>query len=303
MKYLKVIANSWNKFWFAPIDLLPAAFFRIVFSVVIFLMYSLRQFNVLQYYSDRSMVPLASAQELLPDIFRTPLFWFPASDVGIISFHLLFLFLIILIAFGFYSRICSLLALAIHVCFLYRNYAVAYGADIITCFWLFYLCFIESDRELSLKKKFKLQSLAPKFKDFSLSTVGVRLIQIQLCVIYTYTGFEKLKGPGWWEGTAVWQVMGNLQLSTMNLSVLQSFPLVIVFMTYTTMLFEIYFAAMVWSPKMRKWWLSLGVLFHLGIALTMGLVFFSGVMVAAYIVFMNADWLRSRLNLPQVQLR
>lgn len=299
MKYLRGVFSAWNKFWFAPIDLFPAAVFRIAFAAVIFLQYAFRQVNLLEYYSDRGVVPLAEATELLNEIFRPAFFWFPASDAAIVSLHALYLLLILLLGLGFYSRIIAVFALVIQVAFLYRNYSVAYGADIITCYWLLYLCFIESDRELSLRKKLKLPSLAPKFSDLSLSTMGVRLIQIQLCVIYGYTGFEKLKGPGWWEGTAIWQVMSNQQLTTLDLSFLQNFPMVIVLMTYSTLIFEIYFPFAVWNPKTRNWWLAIGFMFHVGIALTMGLIFFSGVMVAAYIVFLNGDYLRARLNLPR----
>lgn len=299
MKYLNLTLAAWNRFWFKPIDLFPASLFRIAFATVIFLQYALRQFNVLEYYSDRGIVPLSEATELLPEIFRPAFFWFPASDAGIISLHALFLLLILLLGLGFYSRIVSIFALVIQVAFLHRNFAVAYGADIMTCYWLLYLCFIESDQHLSLRKKFKLPSFAPKFNDLSLSTVGVRLIQIQLCVIYGYTGLEKLKGSVWWDGTAIWQVMSNQQLSTMDLSFLQNFPLLVVFMTYATLIFEIYFPFAVWTKKTRPWWLAIGFMFHVGIALTMGLVFFSGVMVAAYLVFLNGDYLRQRLNLPR----
>ncbi len=296
MRYFNLLAEGWNRFWFKPIDLFPAALFRIAFAAVIFVQYALRQGNVLEYYSDRGVVPLAEATELLNEIFRPAFFWFPASDAGIIGLHVLFLLLILLLGLGFYSRIVAVLALVIQVAFLHRNYSVAYGADIITCYWLLYLCFIESDRELSLRKKLKLPSFAPKFADLSLSTMGVRLIQIQLCVIYGYTGLEKLKGSTWWEGTAIWQVMSNQQLSTLDLSFLQNFPLLVVLMTYSTLIFEIYFPFAVWNSKTRRWWLAIGVMFHIGIALTMGLIFFSGVMVAAYLVFVNADYLRRTIK-------
>lgn len=299
MKYLSLILGKWNQFWFKPIDLFPAALFRITFATVIFLQYALRQFNVLEYYSDRGVVPLAEATELLPEIFRPAFFWFPASDPGIIAFHAIYLILILLLGLGFYSRIVSVFALIIQVAFLHRNYSVAYGADIMACYWLLSLCFIESDRVLSLRSKLKLPSFAPKFPDLSLSTMGVRFIQIQLCVIYGYTGLEKLKGSVWWEGTAVWQVMSNQQLSTLDLSFLQNFPLLVVLMTYSTLIFEIYFPFAVWNSKTRPWWLTIGFFFHVGIALTMGLIFFSGVMLAAYLVFLNGDALRQRLNLPR----
>ena len=68
------ILELWNRFWFKPIDSFPAALFRISFAAIIFLQYGLRQFNVLEYYSDRGTVPLAEATELLPEIFRPSFF-------------------------------------------------------------------------------------------------------------------------------------------------------------------------------------------------------------------------------------
>ena len=303
MSYINLVLVSWNRFWFKPIDLFSVALFRIAFAVVIFIQYALRQPNVLEYYSDRGVVPLAESTELLSEIFRPVFFWFPASDVNIIALHAGFLFLILLLGLGFYSRIVAALALMIQVVFLYRNFSVAYGADIITCYWLLYLCFIESDRELSLRKKLRLPRFAPKFADLSLSTMGVRLIQIQLCIIYGYTGLEKLKGTVWWEGTAIWSVMSNQQLSTLDLSFLQNFPLLVVLLTYSTLIFEIYFPFAVWNSKTRSTWLAIGFMFHLGIAITMGLVFFSGVMVAAYLLFINGDFLRRTVTSCLNQLR
>lgn len=299
MKLFKIVLNAWNTFWFKPIDLLPAAVFRIVFSAIIFVMYAFRQINVKEYFTDKSTVPYSGAFELLPEIFRPPFIWFPQSDFAVVSLHAVFLVLIALIGVGFYSRIMSVFALILQVIFLYRNYSVAYGADVMNCYWLFYLCFIDSDRVLSVRQKFRLPSFSLKLPDFSLSTVGVRLIQLQLCIIYGYTGLEKLKGGVWWDGSAIWQVMANQQLTTMDFSFLQNFPLLVVFMTYATLIFEIYFPVVVWIKKVRPWWLAIGVFFHIGIAISLGLVFFSGVMIAPYILFISAQTLERRLNLPR----
>jgi uncharacterized protein YbbC (DUF1343 family) len=97
----------------------------------------------------------------------------------------------------------------IGLAFLQRNYSVAFGADVIGGLFLFYLSFTQCCERWTLKnwlnKKLGGVAQAVVHSD-DLSAVFYRLIQLQLCVIYMYTGFEKLKGMSWWDGTALpWQ--------------------------------------------------------------------------------------------------
>ncbi|RYZ64298.1 MAG: hypothetical protein EOP05_22265 [Proteobacteria bacterium] len=156
--------------------------------------------------------------------------------------------------------------------------------------------FIKSDVRFSLTSYFRSKRGKPRaLKDGSLSqlasSASVRLLQIQLCLIYAYTGLEKMKGPTWWDGTAVWTVLGNRQLFSFDISWVRNAPLLIALMTFGTVFFEIYFAALVWIPKVRKWILSLGVMMHTGIALSMGLFYFSLGMISTYFVFLKPAFL------------
>jgi hypothetical protein len=123
----------------------------------------------------------------------------------------------------------------------------------------------------------------------------VRLMQIQLCVIYVYTGMEKLKGHPWWKGSAVWGVLGNHQMMLFDLSFLQQWPLIIAAMTHLTLIFEIYFAVLVWIRPLRNYVLLFGLAFHAMIGFSMGLFFFSAGMMSAYVLFADPNWLRQRL--------
>jgi len=113
------------------------------------------------------------------------------------------------------------------------------------------------------------------------------MIQIQLCVIYFYTGLEKLKGGTWWDGTALWSVFANPQMVIADLTWLKNFPLVVVALTFATVLFEVYFPALVWFKKTRIIMLLIGISFHMGIGVFMALYSFAFIMMAPYILFVS----------------
>jgi hypothetical protein len=177
---------------------------------------------------------------------------------------------------------------------MHRNFTVIYGPELIATFWLAYLGFIRHGRYFSIWNCLRLRdwtprafvgwAQAPKPSGF-VSAMGTRLIQIQLCVIYGFTGLEKLRGSAWWNGSAVWRVLGNEQLAPIDFGFLSRFTIPLALMTFATLLFEIYFPVIVWIPQVRKPWMLLGVGFHTAAALTMGLPFFSVLMVISYLVF------------------
>lgn len=125
-----------------------------------------------------------------------------------------------------------------------------------------------------------------------MTSAGLRITQIQLCLIYGYTGFEKLKGGDWWDQTAIWKVLGNEQLMTSDLSFLKSVPLVIGLATWGTVLFEVYAPVLLWMKGLRRWVVLAGWLLHLGIAATMGLFVFSLTMMSGYLLFLELDDLK-----------
>jgi Vitamin K-dependent gamma-carboxylase len=156
---------------------------------------------------------------------------------------------------------------------------------------LFLISWTYCNESWSLKKYFyknykKVQFHPEKFLD-QLSSVFFRILQIQISVIYAYTGFEKLKGNSWWDGTALWTVFANPQFAAFDLTWLQHFPLFFALGTFTTVVFEVYFPAMMMFRRTRLPWLLLGVIFHGMIGFTLGLMPFSLIMISTYFLFLE----------------
>jgi hypothetical protein len=207
--------------------------------------------------------------------------------------HGLLVALLGLLTLGIGGRWLMWLAWVVNAGFIQRNYSVVFGADVIAALFLFYMSFSQSCERLSILNLFSKKSMT--LKSDMLSSVMIRMMQIQICVLYTYTGWEKLKGGSWWDGTALWSVMANPQMTTMDFSFLRIVPWIRPLAAYSTIIFEVYFPAMVSFKKTRAAWLGMGLMFHLGIGMFLGLGTFAATMVSTYFLFWDPDFLEKNI--------
>lgn len=301
MKAVKDMMSAWSRFFFDPISTLPLGAFRFLFGLNALVMYSIRQKDWRFYFTNEGFVQAQDATTTLPEFFHSPLAWVPQSDGLTLALHIVFLVATFFLCVGLFGRIAAFVGMVLHVVFMQRNYGIVYGADIISAFLFFYLALTDNDRSFSLRALLGWVRKPMGDLNQMLTTVGVRLLQIQICIVYGYTGLEKMKGPSWWDGTAVWAVLGNRQLMMFDSSWLREIPLVIVVATFTTLLFEIYFPVLVWLKSTRRWLLLFGIALHAGIAVSVGLVFFSVAMVSTYFVYIPAESLEEvfrKLRVP-----
>ena len=136
------------------------------------------------------------------------------------------------------------------------------------------------------------------------ANVALRMMQVHVCIVYLVSGTSKLMGASWWTGYAVWETMANWEFSPMRLQVYMAWlrllsrhrwlwELVTTGGTYATLAFEISFAFLIWSRRMRGAMIIGSVLLHLGIALCMGLVGFSAMMLILVSSFLSAKAIRT----------
>ncbi len=290
--------ECWQQFWFGPQDPIHMSLFRLLVAGILLVMYSLRMLESELFFFESGYFTLSEARDFVPEFYK-PLFWFqPPTDTAVILGQGLLLLSLLALFLGFGGRLTAALTLFLHLSFAQRNPAIIYGADAYASFWLLFLTLARNNSHFNLYRWLRHRasegpiSTAPNRVYDPLSSVALRFVQIQLCVGYAYTGFEKLRGQTWWDGSAVWAVLGNSQISTYDLSFMYHFPLLIALLTFFTLIFEIYFPIAIWLRSLRPYWLWMGVALHLGIALVMGLYFFALLMISAYVVFVHPTHLR-----------
>lgn len=285
--------KSWllkfDHFFFAPIDLRKLALVRIVLGVMIFWLALDRQGSVALFFGEQGLVTKSQALDLMLSGQRPFLEFFFWPDAWVSSVHGLYLLLSFFLVVGFGNRLVWGLLWILHMGFIFRNYAVIFGADLIAGLFLFYLMWTRSHVYYSVNALLFRKKDRTFLSADLLSPCFARLLQIQLMVIYFYTGIEKLKGASWWDGTALWTVFANPQMTLIDLSWTASVWPILVMMTFTTVVFEIFWPVLVWSKKWNPFILGFGVLFHFGIGLLMWLFPFSFVILSVYVLFLRED--------------
>ena len=287
---IKTQWRDWQQFWFAPMDLYNAGLFRMLFGGTLLVMYIQRFSEWKYFFTNQGMLPLAHWENVVTILGRmTSHPFFAHSDSGIHIQAIVHLVLLVLFTTGLAGRLLTGVLFLVNLGLIQRNWMIAYGADLFANFWLFYLTFVRHNQYFSLWNFLKKGRRRIERKEASgdiLSTMGLRLIQIQLCISYAYTGVEKFKGTSWWEGSAVWRVVGMDDLVPKDFSFLYHYPLLVAALSMGTVVFEVYFCFAVWHARWRWPWLLVGFLFHLSTALFMDLWYFFLVMTTPYLLFL-----------------
>ena len=293
--------QSWNSFWFKPMDTLSVSCFRFCFCSVLLVMSLIRFFDIRLFFYESGLMNRSGVQAFQKMLNKEPVFDFlMLSDMWLNLLYLLFIVILFLMVLGLANRFVSAIAFVLHLIFLQRNPAIIFGADVIAGFWLFYLIFANAHKQIKWGHYFlnRRRGLVSDrvIKGDWLNTMAIRFVQIQLCVIYMFSGMEKLKGQSWWEGTAIWEALSFYDFALVDFSFLLSWPLLSVGLTVFTVLFEVYFPVLVWYPKLRKIGLLAGLALHIGIALSLNIYFFSLIMLSSYILFIPSESLRRILQ-------
>lgn len=104
-------------------------------------------------------------------------------------------------------------------------------------------------------------------------TLGLRLLQIYLCITYIGAGYSKAVGYDWWH-EAMWEVLHLREFHHFNFFWMAWFPIVPKIMALSVLFFETFYFIGVWIPKLGKLWVLTIISMHIGIVVTMGLVLF-----------------------------
>lgn len=272
-KIIKKIWTYWENFWWADIDGRSVVATRVTFGLSAIGVTALRFWNM-DLYNEKSLALKNEALNLM-DPFTVPLlswnFW---PDSWALFMQIILMILLVLFTLGWTRRPFIFAAWVIHIGFMQRNFSASMGVDTMILVFLLYLSFVQVWKKANYD---------------GFSRIMIKMIQVHLAIIYFYTGLEKLRGSSWWEGSALWLVFNNTQITLWDLTWMAHFPVALALFAHTTVLFELFFPAFIINPKTKFLWLGLGIFFHLGIAVTLDLWGFSGLMLSQYFLYIRKE--------------
>jgi hypothetical protein len=295
------LIESINQFLFERVSAKPLAALRLVFGFYMVFYFIQARWILQLYFTDNAY----SAH-----IDKTaPLTTFARSLVGLRTSELTYFWLLwgitllvaLMLGLGLLTRVVGPLLWYLNLCW----YApVSYGTNsgdqvVQVIAFLLAVTSVYAEKEFSLDAKIYKEG----GDDRRMPSWALRLFQIQLCLLYFFSGFHKLSSTDWYQGSALHYVCFQYTWSRFDMVWLTEYPMLTGMATYATLFYELlFFPVLVWPRLTRGGILFLGLLLHISIAITMRVFVFGEIMPIFYICFLTPEFIecvRARLSCQQ----
>lgn len=299
---LTSITNAFRDFFFKPIPVQSVALVRVLFGLLLLANWYMTWTHLNVFWSESGLVSLNTSTiygsawrfsffDILPNDPRVPALIAMVNLVAAIG-----------VTFGLFTRTSILFAFLTIMSFHNRNVFILNSSDLVLRNLLFFMFFTPSGEAYSLDRLIKrLRGLAPAMPA-ERAPWGLRMMQIQFCIIYISTVMFKMKGIYWADGTAIYIATRLDEFVRIPLPLLNNL-VIIKLLTWGTLVTEFSLGTLVWIKELRYWVLLAGLGLHLGIEITMNIPMFEWVMIAAMILMVEPRdvikvemWLRNKLN-------
>jgi hypothetical protein len=280
----KKLLNAWDTFFFKPQPTESIALFRIWWCLLIAAYFILDTGNIESFYGPKSILAWNTVKSQY-NYFHASLFQIFNADVSVVYFFMAVWGISIFFALiGFYTRTSLIVMLICMTTFHQRNIWTLSSSELLMRTITIFLVCSPSGHSLSIDSL-----IGRKFKSFNLpkdwSPWALRLIQIQISVVYLWTVWHKLKGDTWLEGTAVYYATRLDSMKNVSIPWLMDSMLFLKMSTWGTLFVETALGIGLWFKEWRKPLILIGIVFHLGIELMMSIPFFELEMIILLFAF------------------
>ena len=294
--YVQDVVAGWNRFWFTAVDPATLSAVRICAGLMLFYTHLVWTLDLEAFFGPNGWLP----RKVLVDVhseYVWSYFWLIESPGMLWAAHIGALVVFALLTVGFMSRIMSVLAYAIAVSYVHRVMPGAFfGLDKINCMLAFYLMLGPSGACYSVDRwlaKRRAGGPLPAPQPSVGANVAIRMIQLHMCIIYLFSGLNKLQGVYWWDGTATWWAIANLEYQSLDMTWLVLWPKLTALMTHITVFWELFYIVLVWHRGWRPIVLLSALAVHGGIAIALGMITFGLVMLIGNMAFLSPQFVRA----------
>ncbi|MCI0655211.1 MAG: HTTM domain-containing protein [Methylococcaceae bacterium] len=169
-----------------------------------------------------------------------------------------------------------------------RNPLLLDGDDAILRIMLFYLLLSPCGNAFSIDARRRLQKRPAEIWP-------LRMIQIQLALLYFISGWVKFHSPDWLNGTVLQTVLIHPEYSRWNFNSLMKQPVFLTglhVLSFIIMWWEILFPILIVLRITRRCTIAIGLIFHGGLLIFMHLRLFSLIMLVLYIAWIPSGFFR-----------
>lgn len=293
---------TWHRFWFEPLDPLMLGVMRLLTGWLLFYNLLTWSLQLETFFGHHGVQPLEAVKRVYESRFVFS-FWFWLDEQHLWPAHIICLIVAAMFCIGAATRVTSILSFLITISYSQRVPVANFGFDQILGMMSLYLSMAPSGAAVSAdnlirrwwrrRKGIALDNTPVRYASARMAS---RLIQLHLCAIYFWAGFSKLKGPTWWTGEAMWNVIANQEYQTLDLTWMAWIPWLSFLIAHITIAWETSFIVLVWNRRLRPLVLAMGTAMHFGIGAFLGMWTFGLIMTFAYLSFSDPVIWRSRLS-------
>lgn len=280
--------DAWNRFWFTPASPAPLSLFRIFYGVLVLATGILLAPDLFTWFGAHPVISQQAVHDWEHSEARFSIFFLlPDSNATAVAMFLLLMVSATTLTLGLFTRLSAIL-LFISLCSFDQRMACIFNAgDTVLRHQAFLLMFSDAGALFSLDRLRNRSGKQLSDEAIVSSPWAQRLIQFQIAAVYSQTFFSKIICPQWTDGTALYYCSRLTDFA--RLPILSVFDNLLVFqlLSWMTIAVECALFTLIWWKKTRYAVLLAGIIFHMGIDLSMNIPIFEYVMIATYITFLE----------------
>ncbi|MGH2794560.1 MAG: HTTM domain-containing protein [Actinomycetota bacterium] len=294
---MKAPEPFWDRFWFAPASVATLAVVRIAFGAIMFVWGLAIAPDILSFFSPHGVLPEHPAAGM-----RWGLLALWNADIAVVLVVLLLLVSSACLTLGYRSRFAAVCAWVALISLTRRDPLVFNSGDALLRNIAMFLALAPSGEALSIDRWRADRSSFWMFP--ARAPWALRLIQVQISMVYLFTVWAKARGERWFGGTAVSESLRVDDLVRLPLpDALTDSVLLANVLTFGTLAVELGLALLIWNRRWRPYVIVAGIALHLFIELTFALGFFSTVMIASYLSFVPEETMDPFLGRVRERMR
>ncbi|OKH84827.1 gamma-carboxylase [Mycobacterium sp. ST-F2] len=270
--------HAWRGFWFSTEPAYTLGIIRIAFGALAFVWSLEVGLDLLDKFGVNGIVPQPPTYPYLWGVFYA---W--PGDTALFVGWIVLMVVSLALMVGWHTKLAAFLVFVMIMSFERRNPWIFNSGDGLIRILSLYLALSPCGAALSLDQRRRFGSF---WSAQDIKVWPMRLMQVQISIIYITTVISKLHGDTWQNGSAV---SYTLRLDDMLLlpspAWMTTSPLIANAMTWGTLAVEFCLGVFVWNKRWRTKILLAGVFLHLTILLTMAVGFFSLAIFVLYLSF------------------
>lgn len=288
----KNILSAWNKFFFQERPTEGIALFRIIWMSFVFVYFLIDLSNIQDFYGPHAIISQNTSRDQFPFLHANVFNLFRPSYETTNGILIVYGLSIVASIFGLFTRYSLIVAMILMTSLHQRNIWLLSSSEMLMRAITLLLVVSPCGHSLSIDSF--LGRYFPGFRQKKMWPVwALRLIQIQISVVYLWTVWHKLQGETWINGTAVYYATRLDSMANFSIPFLMDSMIFLKLATWGTLIIEASLGSLIWVKKFRKPVIVTGVLFHLGIEYIMSIPFFELYMMVLLVNFFTPEELKA----------